>query len=75
MDGIRREQMRRWIENWKRVGPVLEEERWTRLRSLSDDEARQAVTDVLALWQPGWLGDDGEGLLRHQQVFDRARRR
>ena len=75
MDADAREQMRQWIDNWKRVGPILEEERWARLRNLSDREAQQAVQDLLSLWQPDWERDDGRGLLLHQQVFDRGRRR
>jgi hypothetical protein len=66
--------MKRWIENWKRVGPILEAERWDRLRAMTDAEAQQASQLVLELWQPGWHGDDGEELLLHQRVFARARR-
>ena len=72
MDADAREQMRQWIENWTRVGPILEEE-CARLRNLSDREAQQAVQDLLSLWQPDWDGDDGQGLLLPQQVFERGR--
>jgi len=75
MDADGRDAMRQWIENWKRVGPVLEEERWERLRTMSDDEAQRATGDLLDLWQPDWRGDDGEALLLHQRVFGRVQAR
>ena len=70
-----RAQMKRWLDNWARVGPVLEEERWERLRRMTDEETRIAARQVWELWQPGWTGDDGEGLLLQQRVFARARRK
>lgn len=66
--------MKRWVENWKRVGPILEAERWDRLRTMSEADAQRASQLVLELWQPGWRGDDGEELVLHQRVFARARR-
>jgi hypothetical protein len=68
-----RAQTRRWLENWERVGPMLEAERWARVAALTDEEAQEASRRVLELWQPDWHGDDGEGLLLHQRVFARAR--
>ena len=65
--------IRRWLENWQYVGPVLEEERWSRLVELSAADAQRIVADVLDLWQPDWPGDDGEELLLHQRVFARTR--
>lgn len=74
-DAESREQHKRWLENWKRVGPILEAERWERLRTMTAEEAQKATRDVLDLWQPDWVGDAGEELLLHQRVFARARRR
>jgi hypothetical protein len=65
--------LKRWLETWKRVGPVLEAERWERLAAMSEEEANQAARDVLDLWQPDWTGDQGEALRLHQQVFARTR--
>jgi hypothetical protein len=70
-----RAEMKRWLENWKRTGPILEAEGWARLEALTDATAQQVSTDLLELWQPDWRGDDGEELLLHQRVFARARRR
>jgi hypothetical protein len=66
--------MKRWIETWQRVGPILEAERWERLENMTEAEAQQATRRALELWQPDWVGDAGEGLLLHQRVFARARR-
>ncbi len=40
-----REQMRAWVENWKRVGPELEAIKRRELRALTEEEAfDEAVT-------------------------------
>ena len=73
-DAGHRVQMKRWLETWQRVGPILDTERWARLAAMSDAEAQRASQRVLELWQPDWHGDDGEALLLHQRVFARRRR-
>lgn len=70
-----RAQHKRWLENWKRVGPLLEAERWERVRNMTDEEALTEMWQLLELWQPDWPTDEGEELLLHQRVFARARRR
>lgn len=75
LDAESRAQGKRWLENWKRVGPILEAERWDRVRALTDAEAARDATRLFDLWQPDWPTDEGEGLLLHQHVFARARRR
>jgi len=64
--------MTRWLQNWERVGPILQAERWTRLTTMTKEDAQRVVLSVLDLWQPDWSGDDGEELLLHQRVFARA---
>lgn len=73
LDAQGRAQMRRWLSNWERLGPILEQERWDRIVALTDAEAQQAAVRLFELWQPDWPADDGEGLLLHQRVFARAR--
>ena len=73
LDAEGRAQAKRWLENWKVVGPILEKERWDRVKAMTDEEAQRASWLVLELWQPDWHGDDGEELLLHQRVFVRAR--
>ena len=65
--------MRRWVDRWKVVGPLLDAERWARLLASSDDELRQQSQDLLNLWQPGVPGDDGEAIVLQQLVFARMR--
>jgi len=74
LDAEGRAQAKRWLENWKHVGRILEAERRARLAAMTDQEAQRASQRVLDLWQPDWHGDDGEELLLHQRVFARARR-
>ena len=69
-----RAQMKQWLENWSRVGPMLDAERWERLRALTTEEAQEVTRRVLELWQSDWKSDDGEELLLHQRVFARSRR-
>lgn len=64
---------KRWLENWRIAGPILEAERWARVEALTDEETQVAVQRLLELWQPDWPTDDGEGLLLQQRVFARAR--
>ncbi len=64
LDATTRAQLRQWLDQWKRVGPVLEAERLERLRNLADE---QAARDALAVWPMGTVngyrgGDDAEGL-------------
>jgi hypothetical protein len=68
-----REGLRRWLEQWRRAGPLLEAERWQRLAAMTQAEGQRASWSLLELWQPDWTGDQGEELLLHQQVFARAR--
>ena len=62
-------EMRQWVDRWKVVGPILEAERWARLRATSEDDLRRQSLDLLALWQPGVAGDDGEAIVLQQRAF------
>lgn len=72
-DDTIRAELRRFLERWRAAGPFLQEERWARLRAMTDEEARNAALDVLRLWQPELPGDNGDGLLRQRRVFARWR--
>ena len=74
LDADDRARMKDWLENWKRVGPILERERWDRVNALTDADASQNAAWLFDLWQPDWPTDEGEGLLLHQRIFARARR-
>ncbi len=74
LDEHEREQMRRWLENWQRVGPLLEAERRERVAALTGDDAWDESQELFQAWQPEMTGDAGEGLLLQQDVFARCRR-
>lgn len=69
-----RARLKLWLADWARAAPVLEAERWDRLRTMTVSEAQEATRRVLELWQPDWHGDDGEALLLVQRVIARATR-
>ena len=64
---------KQWLDNWRRVGPMLEDERWERLAAMTTEEAQLETWNLLELWQARWPSDDGEGLLLQQRVFARGR--
>ena len=74
LDAAGRALAKRWLDNWKRVGPILERERWERVCALTDADAARDALRLFDLWQPDWPTDEGAALLLHQRVFARARR-
>jgi hypothetical protein len=68
-----REQMRRWLEQWRVTGAILDAERWERVRRLTDDDAARDALRLWDMWQPDMPADRGEALLIHQRVFARGR--
>jgi hypothetical protein len=74
LDDDMRAAAKRWLDTWKRVGPILEQERWDRVQALTDADAARDALWLFELWQPEWPTDDGEELLVHQRVFAKARR-
>ena len=59
---IEKTQMRQWLENWRRVGPLLDAERIAGVRALTDAEAARMACDLWRFALPVG-GDDAEGLL------------
>lgn len=75
LDEAGRERTRQWLENWARVGPLLDEERWTRVAALTDQDAWNEAQDLLATCaHPDFTGDAGEGLHLQQAVLARWRK-
>jgi hypothetical protein len=74
LDDDMRAAAKRWLDTWKRVGPILEQERWDRVQALTDADAARDALWLFELWQPEWPTDDREELLVHQRVFAKARR-
>ena len=67
--GDTRAATKRWLENWKRVGPLLDAERWRRLRAMRTGQRASMTLDLLSLWQPDRPGDDADALIRVQRAF------
>ena len=59
VDAKARAQMKQWLDNWQRVGPILEAERLDQLRRLDDEESARIARDLV--WPMGTLGDDRGG--------------
>lgn len=74
-DDNARTQVKQWADNWKRVSPILEAERWARLEAMTDEEATTIAVELLSLYQSGVPGDDGEGVLAIQSAFSKWRTR
>lgn len=75
LDESGRERTRQWLENWRRVGPILDEERWSRVAALTDEDAWNEAQGLFATWtDPEFTGDAGEGLLLQQSVLARWRK-
>lgn len=70
-----REQMRAWVENWKRLGPELERIKRQELRAMSEEEGTQRAIGVMeARVEPRWRDPrrrNGSGLIEQQRWFMR----
>jgi len=67
--GNTRAATKRWLENWKRVCPLLDAERWRRLRAMGPGQRASMTLDLLSLSQPDRPGDDADALIRVQRAF------
>lgn len=66
-----RAQGRRWLENWREIDGVLEQERSDRLAALTDDAAWNESQGLLRAWEADMPGDGGEGLLLQQRLLSK----
>jgi hypothetical protein len=57
---------------WRRVQPVLDLERRSRLAALTEDEARRAVEGLLALVDDSPPKTEISGLVEQQKIFARV---
>jgi len=68
-----KEQMRAWVENWKRVGPELEAIKRRELRAMTEEEAfDQAETLTASAADELWIESKraaAEGLIEQQRLF------
>lgn len=69
VDAETRAATKQWLGRWKRVGPLLDAERWSRLEAMTAEQRADMTLDLLSLWQPDRPGDDAEALIRVQRAF------
>ena len=68
---------RRWVEQWRVTGPLLEHIRIEELRKMTDEEGREIAERILEAapmaneWSPDPLSS---GLIEQQRIFRSARR-
>jgi hypothetical protein len=66
---------RRWVEHWRRVGPILEKARHDELRAMTHEQSLlvfQAVAD-LAFGSPPWPVRTTSGFVEQQRQFLKMR--
>jgi hypothetical protein len=69
-----REQLRLWVETWRRAGPELEE---IRRREIEEVDTREAVRQIFGTseaWQPDLPAPPTSGLVEQQRWFAKLRR-
>lgn len=68
--------MRKWVENWKRVGPELEKIKRQELRKMTDEQAYDiAVSLSYSLADDAWIDPrhlTSSGLVEQQRWFRKA---
>jgi hypothetical protein len=68
---------RRWVEQWRTAGPLLEQIRIEELRAMTDEEARKIAECLLEAapmandWSPN---PSSSGLIEQQRIFRSGRR-
>lgn len=65
----------RWLAQWARTGPLLEERRVAELRQLTGAEAARIAVELLWPMVPPGPGDDGAGLGPMRDVLRRLAER
>ena len=70
-----RDNLRDFVQRWRKAGPALEAQRYTELQELDDDTARRITLDLFKLWRPGTMDRMGGGLVEAQKVFVKLARR
>jgi len=74
MTDAEREQMKAWVENWKRAGPLLERFRHEELRQLRHEDSLEMIDGLLQIGYQHRSDEPTSGLVEQQRIFMRARR-
>jgi hypothetical protein len=61
------------VRGWRVTGPILEDLRRRALREMTEDQALEAVLDLLDLVTLAPIKRTGSGLVEQQRYFRRAR--
>ncbi len=69
MDDSKRQDLRRFVDQWRLAGPALEDQRLDEVSALSDEQARRITLDLFALWRPAGHDPSGAELVEQQRVF------
>ncbi len=67
------EALRRWADAWKVASTYLEAERAKRLRTMTDDDARKAIADLLFGDVTPVREPRQTGLIEQQRLFRKLR--
>jgi len=70
--------MRRWVNNWKEVGPILEEMKAAELAAMTDEDSVRAFNALDCDRDLIWRSSDrasAEGMIEQQRLFMKAHRR
>ena len=73
MTDLERQRTKQWVENWKRVGPILEEIRRRELRNMTYDQRVKAIESVLHLGSLFAKPRTTSGMVEMQRLFQKAR--
>jgi len=69
-----KQQLKKWVETWKRAGPELERFRRQELRAFNYEENMHLVDGLLAMAARFARPRPTSGLVEQQRLFAKARR-
>jgi hypothetical protein len=74
MTDAEKQQLKQWVETWKRAGPELERFRYEELRALTHEQSMAAIQDLLELGYQFARPRQTSGLVEQQRLFRKLRR-
>jgi hypothetical protein len=73
MERSQEDLVRRWIENWRAAGPVLENTRAEAIRRTDTAAAIEQLSDAFESARREWSAPATSGLVEQQRLFARLR--
>lgn len=74
MTDAEKQQLRQWVETWRRAGPELKRFSYQELRSQSPERSMAIVQDMLELGYQCGRPRETSGLVEQQRLFRKLRR-